>query len=134
MNWRLISLLSLFGLVMAFATVFVISSKVEPFCWLAIFIFCAYMIARNAPGRFFLHGFMVSLVNCVWITAAHVTFFHTYWTNHPDMANMSSGMAHPRRMMLLIGPATGIASGLVLGLFSFIAGKIMKRPGTSATA
>ena len=134
MNWRLIFLLSLFGLIMAFATVYFIPTNVEPWCWLAIFIFCAYMIAKNAPGKFFLHGFLVCLVNCVWITAAHVILFQTYWANHPEMANMSSSMAHPRRMMLFIGPVTGIASGLVLGLFSFIAAKIVKRPGTNATA
>jgi hypothetical protein len=63
MNWRLVFGLSLFGLGMAIATVFLIPSNVEPFCWLAIFLICAYIIARQAPGKFFLHGLMVSIVS-----------------------------------------------------------------------
>src|SRR2546430_17102735 len=70
LDWRLILELSLFGLAMAVATVFVIPSSVEPIFWLAIFVVCAYLIAKRAPGKFFLHGFLVSLVNCFWITTA----------------------------------------------------------------
>ena len=47
MNWKLIFGLSLFGLAMAFATVFVIPSNVEPLFWLAIFIVCAVVIAKR---------------------------------------------------------------------------------------
>jgi len=50
MNWKLILQLSLFGLVMGVATVFFISSSVEPFCWLVVFLISAYTIARGAPG------------------------------------------------------------------------------------
>ena len=73
MNWKLIFLLSLFGLFMAVATVYFIPSNIEPFCWLAIFLFCAYMIARNTATSRFLHGLCLGLANCVWITAAHVS-------------------------------------------------------------
>lgn len=75
MNWKLIFQLSLFGLAMAVATVALVPSSVEPFCWLVIFVICAYIIAKNAPGKYFLHGFMTSLVNSVWITSAHVLFY-----------------------------------------------------------
>ena len=131
MNWKLIFQLSLFGLAMAVATVFWIPSKIEPVFWLAIFIICAYIIAKNCSGKYFLHGFLVSLVNCVWITAAHVLFFTTYMTNHPEMKTMSAQMPlqnHPRVMMLIMGPLFGVVFGLVLGFFAFIAGKIIKKP------
>ena len=55
MNWKLIVLLSLFGLAMAIATVFVVPSNVEPLLWLVIFVACAWWIARGAPGKYFLH-------------------------------------------------------------------------------
>jgi hypothetical protein len=130
MKWTLIFLLSLFGLVMAFLTVFVIPMKLEPLFWLVIFILCAYLIAKNAPGKFFLHGFLVSIVNCIWITAAHLYFFHSYMANHEKMAKMMIDMPmsnHPHRMMAATGLLTGIVSGLVLGLFAFIAGKLLKK-------
>ena len=130
MNRKLILLLSLFGLAMAVATVFVIPSNIEPVFWLIIFITCAYFIAKNAPGKYFVHGFVLSLANCVWITAAHVLLFSTYIANHPQEAAMSAKMPmpeHPRMMMLIMGPAIGIVSGLVQGLFAFIASKIVKK-------
>jgi hypothetical protein len=77
MDWPLIFTLSLFGLAMGLATVFVIPSNIEPLFWLLIFIVCAYAIAKRAPGRPFLHGLLVSLVNSVWISAAHVLLFQS---------------------------------------------------------
>ncbi len=134
MNWKLIFLLSMFGLAMAIATVFAIPPKIEPLFWLAIFLVCAALIARRAPGKFFLHGLCVSLVNCLWITSAHVLFFDTYAAGHPEeMARSANAFLPPRMLMLVIGPVIGIVSGLVLGLFAFVASKIVK-PAAPAEA
>jgi hypothetical protein len=130
MNWKLIFTLSLFGLAMALATVFIIPSNIEPVFWLVIFIICAYFIAKKAAGKYFMHGFVLSLANCVWITAAHVLLYSTYIANHPAEAAMSAKMPmpeHPRMMMLVMGPVIGIISGVVQGLFAFIASKIVKK-------
>jgi len=129
MDWKLIVLLSGFGLMMAFATVFVIPSNIEPAYWLVIFLVCAYLIARRAPGRHFLHGLCVSLVNSVWITAAHVILFGQYMASHPQEAAMMKSMPvpeSPRMMMVLFGPIFGSIFGLILGLFAFLAGKFVK--------
>lgn len=130
MNWNLIFKLSLFGLAMAFATVYFIPSNIEPFCWLLIFIICAYLIAKNCSSKYFLHGLLVSLVNAVWITTAHIFLFDQYISNHAKEAEMMKRMPmpdSPKLMMLMTGPVVGIVSGLILGLFAFIAAKIMKR-------
>src|SRR5258707_14300551 len=129
LDFKLILRLSLFGLVMAIATVFVIPSKVEPLCWLVIFLVCAVLIARRAPAKYFLHGFAVSLANCVWITSFHILFFDSYLARHPQEAAMMKTMPlpdSPRLMMLLTGPVVGIVSGIVLGLFALIASKLLK--------
>jgi hypothetical protein len=131
-DFKLILSLSLFGLAMGIATVFVIPSKIEPICWLLIFIVCAYVIAKRAPGKPFLHGFLVSLVNSVWITGAHIALVASYLPRHPDEAAMMAKMPmpdSPRLMMLMTGPIVGIISGLVLGLFAFVASKLVKRAG-----
>jgi hypothetical protein len=132
MNWKLIFLLSLFGLAMGLATISLIPSNIEPAFWLVIFIICAYLIAKYAPGNYFLHGLLLGIVNSIWITAAHAIFFNQYVAAHPEhlqmVANMPESLAgHPRRAMLLIGPIAGIASGIILGLLSWIAAKIVKR-------
>ena len=130
MNWKLIIQLSLFGLAMAFATVFWIPTKVEPIFWLIIFITCAYIIAKKCSGKYFLHGFLVSMANCVWITIVHAYFFETYIMNHIDIAlmNMNMPMADsPRLLMSIMGAFIGAASGLILGSFSFIGAKLAKK-------
>ena len=130
MNKKLIFQLSLFGLAMAIATVFWIPSSIEPIFWATIFIICAYLITKNCSGSYFLHGFLVSLLNCVWITSAHIILFDTYVANHPQEAAMMKQMPmpdSPKLMMLMMGSVIGIVSGLVLGLFAFIASKIMKK-------
>ncbi len=129
MNWKLISYLSLFGLIMAFATISWIPEKMEPVFWLIIFIMCAYWIARKCTGLYFWNGLMVSLFNSVWITAAHIFFYGTYMANHPSMSSMNVHMPlpdHPRLMMLIMGPVFGLGSGIVLGLFAFVASKLVK--------
>jgi hypothetical protein len=129
---KLILALSMFGLAMGIATVFVIPSNIEPIFWLAIFVVCAYVIAKKAPGKYFLHGFLVSLVNSVWITGAHIALVASYLPRHPNEAAMMTKMPmpdSPRLMMLMTGPVVGIISGLVLGLFSFVASKLVKKSG-----
>jgi hypothetical protein len=131
LDTSLIFALSLFGLAMGIATVFVIPSSIEPIFWLAIFVVCAIVIAKRAPGKFFLHGFLVSIVNSVWITASHIIFVDSYLARHPNEAEMMTKMPmpdSPRLMMLMTGPLVGVVSGLVLGLFAFVAAKILKRP------
>jgi hypothetical protein len=132
MNWKIIFQLSVFGLIMAFGTISLIPEKIEPAFWLVIFIFCAVVIAKVCPGKYFLHGFLVSMVNCVWITAVHIAFRQTYVANHPQMASMGTSMpqsiaVHPRLVMAIMGPVFGALFGIILGLFSFVASKIVKK-------
>jgi hypothetical protein len=126
-SWKLILALSMFGLAMGIATVFVIPSNIEPIFWLIIFVVCAVIIAKRGPGKYFLHGLCVSLVNSVWITAAHVALFDAYAARHAQELAMASRFpVAPRIAMLLTGPIIGLVSGLVLGLFAFVASKIVK--------
>jgi len=137
MNWKLILQLSLFGLVMGVATVFFISSAVEPFCWLAVFLVSAYAIARGAPGRPFLHGVCVGLANSVWVTGAHILLVNQYLARHPREVEMMSSMpmpTHPRIMMALTGPVVGLVSGIVLGIIAVVTTKLIRSSGRGAVS
>jgi hypothetical protein len=130
MNWQLIAQLSLFGLAMGVATVFLVPSTIEPFLWLAIFVVCAYIIATRVARRHFIHGLLVSVANSIWITTSHILLFDHYIANHPQEAAMMASMPlpdSPRLMMAMTGPLIGIVSGLVLGIFAVIAGKLVGR-------
>ena len=140
MNWKLIFQLSIFGLAMGIATVFIIPSRIEPAFWVAIFLSSAYLIARNCASMRFLHGLLLGLANSVWITAAHVLLFDNYIARHAQEATMMQSMPlpdSPRLMMALTGPLVGLISGVVIGIFALIAGKLLKSssaPTGNATA
>lgn len=132
MNWRLIFQLSLFGLAMGIATVFLIPSNIEPIFWAVIFIVCAYMIGKQCEVKHFLHGLLLGLANSIWITACHMIFFSQYIATHPQEAAMMTRMPlQPRAMMALTGPIIGLITGVVMGLLALIASKIIKRSPTA---
>jgi hypothetical protein len=125
-------MLSAFGFAMGIATVFVIPSNIEPIFWLVIFVICAFLIARAGVPKPFLHGLLTSLVNSVWITTAHVLLFDTYVQSHASEAAAMAKTGLPGRlMMVLTGPVVGLLSGLILGLFAFVASKLVKKPAAS---
>jgi hypothetical protein len=135
MDWKLIFQLSLFGLAMGLATVFFIPPNVEPVCWLAIFLFCAYVIAKRRASGHFVHGLLLGLANSVWITSAHILFFDRYIAGHAQEAAMMKSTpmpSAPRLMMALTGLLVGLVSGVVIGLLALAAGKLIKRPLESA--
>ena len=127
MNWKLIFLLSLFGLAMAVASLFGWTGRAEPLLWFVIFIIYAWLIARNCAGKYFLRGFLVSIVNSVWITAINFAFFSMYIKNNPQMLERVPPGMNPRVLTLIAGPVAGVIFGVVAGLFAFIAAKISKK-------
>ena len=127
MNWRLLVYLSLFGFVMAIATINFIPQAFEPVLWLAIFAFCAYSIAKNCDSRFFFHGFLLSIINCIYIIAFHVAFFESYSAAHAEFVNAIPQGVNPRIMSAAFGVVAGIASGIVQGVLAIVAAKMQKK-------
>jgi hypothetical protein len=133
LNWCLIFALSMFGLAMALATVWVVPSNAEPVFWLVIFFVCAFCIARFRSSGHFVHGLLVGIVNSVWVTGAHITFFPQYIAHHAREAAMMQSMPlpnSPRLMMAIMGPLIGVLSGIIIGLLAWIAGRFI-RPAVS---
>jgi hypothetical protein len=133
----LLGMLSLFGAAMAVGTVFVIPSSIEPAFWLTIFATCGFLIAKKAPGKYFLHGLALSLINSVWVTSAHILFVTTYLANHPQEAAMTAKMPlpdSPRLMMAMMGPVIGLASGIVQGAIAWGVSRIVNRGSVAKAA
>ena len=130
MNWKLIFQMSLFGLIMAFGTVSLIPERTEFIYWIVIFVFCAFVIAKQCADKQFLHGFWLSVVNSVWITFVHIYYYKTYAAKHPDVASMGANLhflaSHPRLLMLILCPIFGVAFGLLQGLFALIVSRFVK--------
>jgi hypothetical protein len=127
MSWRLVFGLSCFGLVMALATVFArMEPRVEQLAWIGIFLASAIVIAKKASGKFFLHGFLVSVVDSLWVTGAHLALF--------DRAGHAGLFATPipigaigsaQTTMALVGPVAGIVCGVGLGFLAWAASTLL---------
>jgi hypothetical protein len=133
MNWKIIVLLSLFGVAVGVAGLFGLTGTPEFILWLIIFVLYAFIIVRKTQGKYFLHGFLVSLLNGLWIGIIHAAFFSTFAAHNAEaMASydkLPQGLS-PRVVMLIAGPIIGAVTGLIAGLFAWLAGKIMKKPAT----
>jgi uncharacterized membrane protein len=130
MNWKLILLLSVFGVVMGVISLFGWTQGIEPLLWLAIFILYAWWIARNCERLYFLHGLLVSVLNGIWISIIHAAFYSLYVKNNPQVVGAFKSLPptlDPRVLMLIIGPIVGAITGLVAGLFAYIAARILKK-------
>lgn len=132
MNWKLIFLLSLFGLALGVASIFTLSPVVEFVLWVGVSVITAILIAKFANSKYFLHGFLVAVVNTFWVTIAQVAMFYTYIVSHPEYLEMVEKLPpalaeHPRRLLIYRSPVVAIISGLFVGLLSWIAGKVINR-------
>lgn len=129
MSWKLVFALSLFGMAMGVATVYVVPSDREPLFWLGIFVVCAWLIAKRAPSKYFLHGMCTSLLNSVWITAAHVALFGKYVAGHAREVALSGPLTQQvgsvKIAMAVTGPVVGIVSGVVLGAIAWVLSKFV---------
>jgi hypothetical protein len=140
MRWGLVLSLSMFGLAMALGTVAVIPLRIGGPLWIAIFIVTSIIVARRAGGRYFLHGFLVGLMNWTWVTAAHVVFHSTYVAHHAtDIAARQAFHlpAMPVLITAIVGPVFTFAqtydtpipglSGIIYGTLSWIGSKWLSR-------
>ena len=82
MKWNLIFTLSLLGFLMAIATVSLFPTKIEIWFWIPIFLWYAYIIARNVEENYFLHGLFLGIANSLWISFLHAMMFTKYIFNN----------------------------------------------------
>jgi len=132
MNWKLVLQLSLIGLAMALAGVFFIPANLEPVFWLAIYIFWAHAIASRCRFLRFFNGLALGLANSVWVTLADVVFLDRYLARHPrardmiEMLHVAHVYGSQRQILWIAGLVTGVAIGCVVGVFTVIAGLMIK--------
>ena len=128
MNWKLILGLSLVGLGMAFASVFSITPDIEPICWVAIFLVSTYFVASAAPGKYFLHGFIVCVIDCIFATATQVLLSATYLSRHQLQVDMYEKIHNQTgltavQIILISRPVLGILIGVLVGILALISSK-----------
>jgi hypothetical protein len=116
------------GAVMGFASVFGLTRGIEAWLWLGIAVVTAFLIAWFVPRRRFLHGFLGGALSGILAPVVQAAMFRTYLAHDPDLAaSVASlpGDVDPRLFFLATAPVIGVLSGLVLGILSWIAGRLV---------
>ena len=129
MHWKLVLLLSLFGVAMGFLSVTGLTGAAEPFLWPIIGIVCALIIAMKAD-RPFVNGFATGLICGAVAPLIQTLLFTTYVANNPwmteEIKQLPAGVS-PRLVFAIQVPLIGLVSGLVLGLLSWLGRKVLSR-------
>ena len=128
MNWIVIFILSSPALIMGLLSLKGYTQNKELFIWLSLgFISVAYIFFYVHSHPFF-HLFIIGLFWGIINSIIQSSFYPTYIANNKkaarSYAKISKSM-NPRIVMLLIGLATGIATGLILGAASWIFKKLL---------
>jgi predicted membrane-bound dolichyl-phosphate-mannose-protein mannosyltransferase len=129
MNWKLVGLLSLFGVAMGLGLVFFIPSNIEPILWLVIFVFSGYQIAKHCPKRRFLHGLLVGLFDSLLKTTTHLSLLSVYLARHQQeiaMIRKMTSAVTPVQLIVLTAPVWGLIYGVVTGLLAVLAASLIK--------
>jgi len=130
MNWKLVFAFAALGIPMGASSVIGMSGIPAALGWTLVAVVCAGQVARRAPGRLFLHGYLVGFLGIVFATSVQAGMIRLYLDNQPDVAAEMAAMAttlSPRTLILVSAPFLGAVGGLVLGLLSWIAAKIETR-------
>jgi hypothetical protein len=130
MNWKIILLLSLFGVVMGIASLFGISQGVEWILWIIIAFASAFILSVNVTNKFFAHALFIGLLDGIYPSVIQLAFFDTYILNNPQLLEgfqQLPATVEPRLFVLVIGPFIGIVYGLFIGLITRIIEKFRKK-------
>lgn len=129
MDRKLVGMLSVAGVVMGIASVMGWTQHREGVLWVVIAIASAFVIAREAPGKYFLHGLWSGLLAGIASSLIQCGMYGTYIANNPDTAAQIQTMPanwNPRVMLLIFAPLLGFANGLVIGLLSWLGARMLK--------
>jgi integral membrane sensor domain MASE1 len=130
MNWLLILSLSLFGVLIGLLSIFGITEGKEWWMWAIVVLVSALAIGLKAPGKYFKHGFLTSLISGVISSIFQYVFYDTYVANNATFAAQLSQMPEGFNMritMLAGGPIGGALAGVVLGGLAVLMAKILGR-------
>ena len=128
MNWNLIVRLSFFGFIMGAVSILTISIFWFTVLWLIIYGACVFVIAKRCTEKYFLNGFMLSMLNMGWATGFHIIFYTIYLTNNPIIELLYTLLPYsefPRLGMIFMAPVFGAVFGLFVGFFSFLVAKVI---------
>lgn len=131
MNWRLLSLLSIVGgAAIGFITLLHFHAVIEQLFWLIDYLICGYFIFRYSNEKYFQHGVLSGILQCITVLVIHLLFYNIFIAHHLDIAKVNSKLENglsPYLALTIIELTKGIFSSLFFGIFAYIMGKGLKK-------
>ena len=117
MNWEIVALLSLFGLVMGILSVNGYTQKIEPLIWLLAGMVSAFILAKNVTSKIFLYGITLGVLWGILNGIIQSIFFDRYLKKNPKYKNayQKKMPVRPRFFVLIAGPLIGLLTGVMVG-------------------
>src|ERR1044072_4530964 len=117
MNWEIVLLLSIFGLVMGILSVNGYTQKIEPLIWLLGGMFSAFILARNVTSNIFLYAISLGLLWGILNGLLQSIFFDRYLEKNPKYKESYQKKlpVKPRFFVLVAGSIIGIITGAAIG-------------------
>jgi hypothetical protein len=123
MNWYLLIVLSALGLPMGALSVRGLTHRIELWLWVLLGLFAALAIAKNANSRWALQALLVGIAWGLLNALLQSLFFESYSANNAEMLARFNDRPSPvpvRYFLLLLGPLTGAATGIVIAGLTFV--------------
>jgi hypothetical protein len=129
MNWKLILLLVLVGVVMAVLSVYgIVQSSYELILWIIFGIVSSYMIAKKGGATPFLEGATVGVLSGILNSVIQSALFDKYLLNNPESLEGFKQIplnTDPQYIVLFAGPIIGLIYGIIVGIFAMSLRKVI---------
>lgn len=125
MDWKLIALLSVVGIIMGLLSVRGFTQKIEPVLWLLFGIATSLVISKNLEKPF-LHGLVIGVAWGILNGLLQSAFFDTYLANNSSVQQsfQKNSSIPPRIFVLATAPIIGLITGVILGGLSLLLKKV----------
>jgi U5 snRNP spliceosome subunit len=137
LDWKLIWTLAALGLVSAAVTIWGGLGQGETWFGLAFALALGMIIAAKAPGRYFVHGFLVGTFGAVIEILAEVPFAARIMANNPELREAMAAVPSnvpPGLILVFAAPFAAPISGLVTGFIAWLVAKFLGKGKTPAAA
>jgi len=137
MNVRLVLTLSLFGLLVGLGSITgLVPSGWETALWGVIGLIYAGVLARQAPGKFFLHGFVTGFIAGAISILCQALFLNQYVAHNAKAADVFKSLPPgmpPAVFLVLAAPIWAAVFGASTGLVTWLWARFT-RPKPAAPA
>jgi len=131
MNFKLILLLSLFGLVIGITNTFFLQAvTILPLFWILAFTVSPYIIAKKLNSDYFNNAMLLGALYWVWIGGLNLIFFKYYNASNYEAMEYSGSVMHenaPHFFMVIFDMFYAFASSMGIGLLTLLATKLVKK-------